>query len=426
MSKLSLSVLATAMAISVSGVALAEQIAITGATVHTMAEQGTLDNATVFIRHNKIEKVVAGDVKVPTDYRVIDGRGKVVTPGLIGAYTSLGLVEVPSWAGINDSGVSKAGISAALDASDAITPDTSLRDVTRIEGFTSAASALSSVDAMFKGRGAIITLGNDDMPVRKKHAYMVVDLSSSGAHYSGGSRAAMWGQFKAALEEAKYASNFNFTPQTEWHGSLSKADAKALVPVLNGDMPLLVSIHRAPDIRRLIELKSDYPKLDITLVGATEAWRVADDIARAGFEVIINPEFNLPSSFDQNGATLANAARLEQAGVDVAIGMGSHNIRLATQNAGNAVTHGLSWQAGLASLTTVPAKIYGIDDLVGRLKAGMQADIVVWQGDPLEVMVAPEHVIINGEEVRLESRQTKLRDRYLNLDSDKPMQYTRP
>jgi len=117
---------------------------------------------------------------------------------------------------------------------------------------------------------------------------------------------------------------------------------------------------------------------------------------------------------------------LNAAGVDVAIGINTHNIRLAPQHAGNAVANGLPWEAGLAALTTIPAKIYGIDSYYGSLKPGMVADVVVWSGDPLEVMHAPDHVIINGDEIPLESRQTKLRDRYLVIDNEKPQQYTRP
>ena len=132
--------------------------------------------------------------------------------------------------------------------------------------------------------------------------------------------------------------------------------------------------------------------------------------------------------FDQMGATLANAARLEQAGVEVAIGMDTHNIRLAAQHAGNAVANGLSYEAGLASLTRVPAKILGLDSQIGVLAKDARADIVVWSGDPLEVTEAAEMVIINGQFVDMESRQTKLRDRYLSLmqsDAKKPSYYYR-
>ncbi|WP_371187291.1 amidohydrolase family protein [Thalassotalea maritima] len=413
----------------------AEKIAIVGGTVHTMSEQGTVDNATVLIDDGRIQAVGSD---ITTDgYRVIDANGKVVTPGFIGAYTSLGLVEVSSWANTVDSTVENSHYQASLDVSYAVSPDTTLRNISRIEGITSAATSMAYTDTLFKGLGAMITLGDNETPVTKRRAFMTIDISNSGADKTAGSRASLWMQVRDAFAEAVFAQGMKFspksdwygvnlTPVTDWHGTLSKSDVRALMPVVNGNVPLLIVAHRAADIRQVLALLQDYPRLNITLVGASEAWRVADELAAAGIEVIINPESNLPYAFEQNGATLENAARLHAAGVKVAVGMDTHNIRLAPQQAGNAVANGLPYAAGLAALTTVPAQIYGMDEQIGALKAGMQADVVVWSGDPLEVMEAPTHVIINGVEVPLESRQTKLRDRYLTLDSEKPKQYTRP
>ncbi len=185
---------------------------------------------------------------------------------------------------------------------------------------------------------------------------------------------------------------------------------------------------RAADIRQVIAFKKRHPSINLVLVHGVEAWREAKALAEAKIPVIIDPEYNLPGGFDQMGATLANAARLEQAGVEVAIGMDTHNIRLAAQHAGNAVANGLSYEAGLASLTRVPAKILGLDSQIGVLAKDARADIVVWSGDPLEVTEAAEMVIINGQFVDMESRQTKLRDRYLSLmqsDAKKPSYYYR-
>ncbi|QBY04614.1 amidohydrolase [Thalassotalea sp. HSM 43] len=424
MRTLTLTALAAVTALSFS--ANAEKIALVGGTIHTMGTKGTIENGTVLIEDGKITQVIDQTVSTDESYRVIDAKGKIITPGFIGAYTSLGLVEVPSWANTVDATAAKSSYQASLDATVAISPDTTLRNISRIEGITSAATALSSSDTMFHGRGAIITLGDDVDPLLKKRAFMAIDVSNSGANKMGGTRAAMWLSLRDAFNEALYAQTITFTPQTEWHGTLSKADVEAMVPVVQGDVPVLFKVHRAADIRRILHMMQNFKRLNVTLVGAAEAWRVADELAAAGIEVILNPESNLPYAFEQNGATMENAARLHKAGVKVAVGMNTHNIRLAPQHAGNAVANGLPYQAGLASLTTVPAEIYGMADKLGQIKAGMQADVVVWSGDPLEVMEAPTNVIINGEEIELESRQTKLRDRYLNLDKEKPQQYTRP
>lgn len=143
---------------------------------------------------------------------------------------------------------------------------------------------------------------------------------------------------------------------------------------------------------------------------------VADKLAQANIGVIVHPIDNLPQSFDMLGATQQNAGRLEKAGVKVAIvGNGDANVRLAVQNAGNAVANGMSWQGAMASLTTVPAEMFGISDSYGTLEAGKDADVVVWDGDPLELMTSPDAVIISGENIPLVSRQTKLRDRYKDI-----------
>ena len=155
---------------------------------------------------------------------------------------------------------------------------------------------------------------------------------------------------------------------------------------------------------------------------------MAKELAGANIPVIIDPEYNLPGGFDQMGATLTNAARLYEAGVEIAIGMDTHNIRLAAQHAGNAVANGLPHETGLASLTSVPAKILGLEKEVGSLRQGARADVVIWSGDPLEVTEAAESIFIGGKAIKMESRQTKLRDRYMSLQQKKhtnPSQYER-
>ena len=390
--------------------------------------RGKVENATVLIKDGKIQSVSTSS-DVPAGYQVVDATGKVVTPGLVGAYTSLGLVEVGLSAGTVDSTSKASPIStsgAALDVSYAINPDSSIINISRIEGVTSAASGMSRTGQLFNGQGAFISLGDAASPVMKRAAFVSASVENRGADHNGESRASLWVTLESALADAAYAKGMTLNAGSEWHGSISKADAKALIPVIEGETPLLIDARRAADIRQVIALKQRNPKLNITLLNASEGWRVAEQLASADIDVILNPESNLPYAFDQLGATLENAGRLEKAGVEVAIGMNTHNIRLAKQHAGNAVANGLSWQAGLASLTSVPARMYGVDDTVGSLEQGKQADVVIWSGDPLEVTEAAEQVFIKGEMIPMESRQTKLRDRYLELNQDKPMNYVRP
>jgi imidazolonepropionase-like amidohydrolase len=409
-------------------VVAAKSIAIVGAKVHTMSSQGTIDNATVLIKDGKIQKVMQGEPAL-AGYDIIDAKGKVVTPGLIGASTSLGLVDVGFSAGTNDSNSSLTSISktgAAFDVSYAINSDSSLMAIARIEGVTSAATSMGRTGQLFNGQGAMISLGDVSDPVIQTKAFISTRVGNSGADTMGGSRSVLWVSLEKALAEAKFAIGKSLTPSDEWHGELSRADIAALIPLVKGEMPLLVDARRAADIRQVIALKQRQPQLNIVITYATEGWRVAKELADNDIPVILDPEANLPFGFDQLGSTLKNAGRLSAAGVKVSIGMETHNIRLARQHAGNAVANGLSWDQGLAALTINVAKLYSIDDKLGSLEAGKLADVVIWSGDPLEVTEAAEVVLIAGEKVDMQSRQSKLRDRYLKLQTNKPMQYVRP
>jgi imidazolonepropionase-like amidohydrolase len=144
---------------------------------------------------------------------------------------------------------------------------------------------------------------------------------------------------------------------------------------------------------------------------------VADEIARARVPVIVKVLQNLPASFERLGSRYDNAALLRRAGVQVAITTAdTHNARNVRQEAGNAVAYGLPYDEALRAVTLVPAQIFGVADTHGSLAPGKVADVVVWDGDPLELMTGVEHVFIGGREVPLRSRQTELSDRYRRID----------
>jgi imidazolonepropionase-like amidohydrolase len=417
-----------ALGLSLSASAFAENIAIVGAKIHTVSSAGVIDEGTVLIKDGRIQQVIEG-TDVPSGYREIDAKGKVVTPGLIGASTSLGLVEVSSSAGTVDARTESHSISsvgAAFDVQYALNNDSTLIPISRVEGFTSAATGLGGTGKLFLGQGAFITLSSSYNPVMKAKAFMQINVSNSGADSNGGSRAALWVAINQSFDEAKFAKSYTLNPSADWHGLTTMADAKALIPVLDGKMPLVVYANRAADIIQVLALKERYSNLNIILASGMEAWRVADQLAQHKIPVIIDPESNLPGGFDQIGATLENASRLHKAGVTVVVGMNTHNIRLATQHAGNAVANGLPHSAGIAALTINVAKLFGMDEQLGSLEPGKVADLVIWSGDPLEVTEAAEQVFIGGEAIDMTSRQTKLRDRYLNRDTAKPVGYTRP
>lgn len=422
-----LSAITCASLVAFSSVAMAEKLAITGAQIHTLAAAGVIEEGTVLIDNGRIQQVL-DSVTVPSGYREIDAVGRVVTPGFIGALTSLGLDEVSMSAGVNDARVDAhpvSSVGAAYDVQFAINSDSTIIPITRVEGFTHAVSSITSTGQLFNGQGAVIDLAGNFNALVKPNAFTHVHVGDSGAGSNGDSRAALWVALNRSLAEAEYAIDVDLSPTEDWQGMITRADAKALAPVIKGNIPLLVTADRAADILQVLALKNRFSDLNIVLVSAAEGWRVAAQIAAAKVPVIISPENNLPGGFDQIGASLLNAARLHKAGVMVAIGMDTHNIRLAPQHAGNAVANGLPHSAGLAALTINVAKIFGVDEQLGSLETGKQANLVIWSGDPLEVTEAAEQVFIAGEAVEMTSRQIQLRDRYLNRDPSKPVGYTR-
>ncbi|HSN68503.1 MAG TPA: amidohydrolase family protein, partial [Thermoanaerobaculia bacterium] len=375
--------------------ALAETIAITGARIHTMASQGTLAEGTIVLRDGRID-AVGPDVAIPAGARRIDARGKIVTPGLFNSLTSLGLVEVSSVEGSEDASAETDRITAAFDVAYAVNSRSVLIPVNRIDGLTRAVVAPSPGQSLIAGQGAVIHLGNGDDYLVARRAAMFAVLGERGAGLTGGARGAAIMRLREALQDAKdFEANLSAFEQGERREySLSRLDLEALVPVVRGERPLVVAVRRASDILGALALAREFG-LRLILSGADEGWAVAREIAAAGVPVLVNPMDNLPSSFETLGATLENAARLRNAGVTVAFMTGdSHNARNIRQAAGNAVANGMRWDDALAAMTVVPARIWGVAERYGSLEAGKDADIVIWDGDPLELATHPVAVFI--------------------------------
>lgn len=413
--------------------AYAETVAITGGRLVIGDGSAPIDGGTIIIRDGNVVAAGSG-VAVPAGARQIDASGKWVTPGVFAGFTRLGLSEVDAVNGTNDKSGGKSGFSAAIDVAPAIDPFRSPFAVNRAAGITRAVVAPEAADSIFAGQGAIADLGADSDAVTKPRAFQFAEFGEDGAANAGGSRAGTHLHFRAMLREAQdYAAG-----RGAFDDELLKAeDAKALLSVLRGETRLLVHVEGANDMLRLIELKREFPGVKMVFVGATEGWRVAAQLAQAGIPVIASALNDLPASFEMLGATQSNIGRMKDAGVKVAIGMindrDSHQLRYSTQYAGNLVSlqrvpgaTGLSWDEAFAAISSVPADIIGVGDRYGSLKAGKAADVVVWDGDPLELSSAPTTVIIDGVEQPLANRQARLRDRYARpTEGDLPKAYDR-
>ena len=407
--------------------------AIVGGKVHTVGPQGTLENATILIENGRIQVVGTG-ISVPDGASTIDASGKIVTPGLFSPIGRLGLVEVGSSAGPVDSEQRGVIFTAGFDVADAYNPRSTLVAVNRIEGVTRAAITPSpaypddtgSHGHVLSGLAAIVNLGDDDV-LDRRGAAMVVTLGESGSAFAGGTRTGAWLVLRNALDEAldyrDHKGDFERGMRRDYRHSI--ADLEALQSVLTGTTPMLVNINRASDIEILIGLAAEYGIRPVIVNGA-EAWMLAGEIAAAGIPVILGPAQNLPGNFDSLNARRGNANILIEAGVTVAFADSlslTHNARNITQSAGNAVGDGLDWDAALRAITLSPAEIYGVSDDVGSLEAGKAADVVIWPADPFELSTYPDQVLINGEAVPMKSRQTLLRDRYMQTSSDLPPAY---
>lgn len=416
-----------AVAGAMSSAACAQVVAVMNGRVHTVSG-GVIENGDVIIRDGRITEVGAS-LEAPADATVIDATGKVVTPGLFAPYTSLGLVEIGLDAEGNDASP-RAGafgpfpLGAALDAVDAINPSTTPIAYNRAEGVTRALSAPQAGDSFFAGQAAVIDLSGRPNSITRAGVAQVLAMGYAGAARAGDTRMGAWAELREYLDEARsYQANPNDYVRRTRDGRFQVSDLKALGPVVAGEKPLLVAVSSANDIRTLIRLKNSY-RLNVIIVGASEGWRVARELQAANIPVIVSGMANLPNSFEDLDSTLKNAARLSQAGVRVAFFEDTHKAGLIRQNAGNAVAEGMNYDAALASLTLTPAQMFGLGDELGSIEAGKIADVVIWDGDPLEVTTAPEAVLIAGRPQDLLSRQKMLMQRYRDLSrGDLPFAY---
>lgn len=409
--------LATALLLAGAADASAQAVAITNARIRTAAG-APIERGTIVFENGRITAVGA-NVTVPAGARTIDGSGKVVTPGLFDSQTTLGIVEVGLSAGPTDESTSVERLTAAYRVVDAINPMSTLIPVTRVDGITRAVVAPQPGTSIIAGQGAVIELGADRveaMVVRAPNA-MYATLGEAGAGQAGGSREAALLLLREALADAQdFAANRAAWSENRRRGyALGRLDLEALAPVVAGELPLAVGVHRASDILAVLRLRETFPALRLVITGATEAWMVAADLVTAGVPVIIDPLVNLPG-MENPGITLENAARLNAAGVDVALAtFEAHNSRNLRQRAGNAIANGMPEDAALRAVTSIPARIWGVADRYGTLEVGKDADLVVWSGDPFELDTAAEHVFIEGREVPTDTRQRRLLEKYRTL-----------
>jgi imidazolonepropionase-like amidohydrolase len=397
--------------------AVAQTVAITNGTVHPV-NSAPIQNATVLIRDGLIVAVGAR-VNVPAGARRIDATGKVVTPGLINSLTELGVVEIDQVRDTkDDTAKGTNNISAAFRVWEGLNSASASFAATRNEGITSA--VITPHGGLVSGQAGVIDLlpGRVADMLRRAPVAMVAQVDSPNDAGTG-ARGELMSKLRVLLDDVK----FYMQHRTEYDRGAARtlsapnADLAALIPVVEGKLPLLLEANRVDEIEAALALAHDYD-LKLMIVGGAEAWLVADRLAAAQVPVLTGAMSNIPSSFATLNQRQENAGLLRRAGVRVVIiatggsDVTRFNARNIKYEAGNAVAYGMTHDDALRAITLTPAELFGVSDRIGSLQAGRDANVVVWSGDPFEFSSRAEHVFIRGREVQEPSRQDMLIERY--------------
>ncbi len=403
--------------IAASNPVVAEVTLFSNAKIPAAGGLAEFEMASILVDGNRII-AVGQTVQAPKNARIVDIQGQIVTPGLVLANTNLGTVEISSRADANDGFSRAAALSAGLDTQFAVNTASSTLPVARTGGVSRAFVVQwgrgASGQLRFGSQIAMIRTGQEVLAGIHLGVPLSFDDSDMG-------RAAVVVQLREVLRDvrrySKRHSDFEkgLLKTRDW----SRADLEALICVVEATCPLVLQLDRASDIEQALSLaKQD--KIKIILVGAAEAWRVAEKIAQADVPVILNPTDNLPSNFDKIAASFDNVKVLAEAGVSIAIvGPASgHDARLVRYYAGLAVAHGLPYDKALAAITVNPARMWGETEF-GQIAVGQEADLAVWSGDPLEPLTELRALYIGGVLQSPSNRQDLLRDRYVVDYQDK-------
>lgn len=386
--------------------ALAASVAIKNATIYTAGDKGTLTNASIVFEDGVITAVNPATISADT---IIDAEGKVVTPGIISAMNQIGLVEVGAVATSRDASPKKADIT--FDPSYAFNPESSLIPFARKAGITKSVVAPFTWGGTFHGQAFTVAMNSDYDSVIDTKTAVVVTFGAASKDSRASSVLELIKKLKGQKTKLAKAEDSDDDKASKEPSD----EEQVLTALLNGDIPLVAGASRASDILHLIDIKNEFG-VNVIISGGKDSVKVKEQLANAKVPVMVSVLDNLPGNFDSLGAGLTTAAELETAGVDVIIfNSDSHMIHNLRFDAGNAVSYGMSAEGAVKALTSNVAKAFNLKS--GALVKGNPADVVLWSGDPLEISSYAESVWIDGEKVSTESRQDKLRDRYISKEA---------
>jgi len=417
----SLFLMAFAIAIAAAMPVGGQTIAITGGKVYPVSGP-SIEGGTVVIVNGRIA-AVGRDIAIPADAQRIDATGKIVTPGFVNSATELGVQEVGFGAEAPDeSAKGKDNIAAAFTVWDGLNPNSVMFAPARKEGITSF--VVMPNGGLVSGQAALLDVipgTTTDMMIKSPVA-MIAEVGNPQAA-GVGARGELIVKLRELLEDTRFFQTHRdaFDRAQTRNFSASRLDLQAMIPVIEGRLPLLVNVNRAADIDAAMKLAREF-NLKLMIGGGAEAWMMADKLAAAHIPVLTGAMNNIPDSFASLGQRQEGAGLLRKAGVSVALignaGGGDEevfNVRNLKQEAGNAVSYGMTWDEALRAVTLTPAEIFGVADRIGSLQPGREGNVVVWSGDPFEFTTRVEHVFVRGREYHDKTRQDMLMERYKTL-----------
>lgn len=384
---------------------------------------GVIENGVLVMSSGKITAIgAAGEVKVPDGAQVVDVKGMTVYPGLIDSETHLGLVEVEADKYNTDLVETSSEIMPHMHVYDAFHAESERIPVSRINGITNAIVAPDSEDTL-PGQDIFIQLAgrNRDEMILKRDIALPLNFGAEQRRRQGG-----FGSWKFPSTRMGLASELRQTfldtqrymaeeEEAQKKGDKTfKRDLKfeALIPYLRGERPVIIGAYESHDVETIMSLAQEF-HLKVVLNHVTHAQDILDEIAAYKVPVIFNSIYDFPQANERYDAVYSMPAELAKRGVKLAFSSPETQFsRNLPYEAGYAVAFGLPYEEALKAITINPAEIWGVADQLGSLEVGKTANIVVANGDPLDVRTDVKKVYIQGNPIPMESRQTQLRDEY--------------
>ncbi len=397
--------------------------ALTNATIETITK-GTIANGTVVISNGKITAVGA-NIQVPAGAEVINCNGKKIYPGMIDTGTKIGLLEIgqiPQATDERESGE----IIPQMRALTAVNPNATAIPVTRISGVTTTLTMPEG--GLLPGTAALVNLhGYTPDQMYAGFEGVVLNFPNTGRRGFGDRRSE--DELKKAQEKALSTLNDVWEKAIQYHKLDSATNGKgvsyypemqAMVPVVRGERTLLIEVNLQKDIQAALKWVKEKKVKKVVLMGVSEGWREAENIAKANIPVMAGPVIAIPNrDYDRYDAQYANPGLMRKAGVKVAIRSsedGNGNYRNLPYHAGFAVAYGMNKEEALKAITIVPAEIMGVSDKMGSIEVGKMANLFVCDGDIFETKTQVSHVFIEGWQMPMQSRQTLLYDEFLKRE----------